>query len=107
MGVATGNCWRVAESGGVCEGAKLQEVVGGADHGPLGTYFFDAPQQELAESARLLDLSEHRFHHLFSQSIGCFEAAVVDLLSHPLLQRPTDFSVRGGQWLGASGRPHA
>src|SRR5205823_6083847 len=41
---------RVAASGGLCEGEQLQEVVGGADHGPLGTHFFDTPQQELAEA---------------------------------------------------------
>src|SRR5712664_1901220 len=41
---------RVAGSGGVCEGEQLEEVVGGADHGPLGTHFFDAAQQELAEA---------------------------------------------------------
>ena len=29
--------------------------VGGADHGPLGTYFLDAAQQELAEAACLFD----------------------------------------------------
>jgi hypothetical protein len=32
--------------------------VGGADHGPFGAHFLDAPQQELAEAARLFDLSE-------------------------------------------------
>ena len=95
---------RVAASGGLCEGEQLQEVVGGADHGPLGTHFFDTSQQELAEAARLFDLSEHRFHHLLSQSVGCFEAAVVDLFSHPLGQRSTNFSVRGCRVLGASGR---
>ena len=78
--------------------------MGGADHGPLGSHFFDAPQQELAEAACLFDLSEHWFHHLLSQSVGRFEAAVVDLLSHPLGQRSADFSVRGGWVLGASGR---
>src|SRR6202790_3901624 len=85
-GIVTGICWRLAGSGGVCEGEQLEEVVGGADHRPLGAHFCDAPQQELAESARLFDLSEHRFHHLLSQSVGRFEAAVVDLLSHSLGQ---------------------
>ena len=50
------------------------------------------------------DLSEHRFDHLLSQSVGRFEAAVVDLLSHPLGQRSADFSVRGCRVLGASRR---
>src|SRR5258707_424813 len=94
----------VAGSGGVCEGEQLQEVVGGADHGPFGTHFLDAAQQELAEAACLFDLSEHRFHHLLSQSVGRFEAAIVDLLSHPLGQRSADFSVLGCRVLGTSGR---
>src|SRR5258705_4510983 len=80
-----GICYRAAGSGGRCEGEQLQEVVGGADHGPFGTHFLDAPQQELAEAACLFDLSEHRFHHLLSQSVGCFEAAVVDLPAPPSL----------------------
>jgi hypothetical protein len=65
--------------------------------------FSTPPQQELAESARLFDLSEHRFHHLLSQSIGRFEAAVVDFLSHLLGQRSADFSVCCCRVLGASG----
>ena len=97
-----GVCCTVAASGGLCEGEQLQEVVGGADHGPLGTYFLDAAQQELAEAACLFDLSEHWFHHLLSQSVGCFEVAVVDLLSHPLGQRSTNFSVCRCRVLGAS-----
>ncbi len=30
--------------------------------------------RNLAETACLSDLSEHRFQHLLSQSVGCFEA---------------------------------
>jgi hypothetical protein len=40
----TGIYCRVAGSGGVCEGEQLQEVVGGADDGPFGAHFLDAPQ---------------------------------------------------------------
>src|SRR6266704_4523046 len=97
-------CCTVAASGGLCEGEKFQEIVGGADHGPLGTYFLDAAQQELAEAACLFDLSEHRFHHLLSQSVRRFEAAVVDLFAHQSRQRSTNFSVLGGWVLGTSGR---
>jgi hypothetical protein len=39
-----------------------------------------------------LILSEHRFHHLLSQSVRRFEAAVVDLFAHQLRQRSTNFS---------------
>src|SRR6266704_3947935 len=102
--MSTGVYCRVAVSGGLCESEQLQEVVGGADHRPLGTYFLDAAQQELAEAACLFDLSEHRFHYLLSQSVGRFEAVVVDLLSHSLGQRSANFSVLGGWVLGTSGR---
>src|SRR6266704_6694074 len=102
--MSTGVYCRVAVSGGLCESEQLQEVVGGADDGPLCTHFLDAAQQELAEAACLFDLSEHRFHYLLSQSVGCFEAAVVDLLSHLLRQWSADFSVLGGRVLGTSGR---
>src|SRR5229473_1655629 len=101
--MATGVYCRVAVSVGLCESEQLEEVVGGADHGPLGPAFLDAAPQELAEAACLFDLSEHRFHHLLSQSVGRLEAAVVDLLSHPLGQRSAGFSVRGCRVLGASG----
>src|SRR5580704_2449394 len=53
--MAAWHLFTVAASGGLCEGEKFQEIVGGADHGPLGTYFLDAAQQELAEAARLFD----------------------------------------------------
>lgn len=76
--------------------------MGGADHCALGMHFLNAPQQELAEAACLIDLSEHWSHRLLS--IGRFEAAVVDLLSHSLGQRSAAFSVRGGRVPGASGR---
>ncbi len=46
----------------------------------IGTYFLDAAQQELAETARLFDLSEHRLHQLLSQSVRRFEAAVCLLI---------------------------
>ena len=60
-----GICCTVTASGGLCESEKFQEIVGGADHGPLGTYFLDAAQQELAEAAWLFDLSEHRLTTCF------------------------------------------
>ena len=45
---------------------ELEEVVGGADHGPLGPDLIKAPQQELPEASGLLDLAEHRLDHLLS-----------------------------------------
>src|SRR6266581_7344141 len=100
--MATGVYCGVAVSGGLCESEQLEEVVGGADHGPLGPHFLDAAQQELAEAACLFDLSEHRFHHLLSQSVRRFEAAVVDLFAHQSRQRSTNFSVCRCRVLSAS-----
>jgi hypothetical protein len=55
-----------------------------------------------AEATCLFDLSEHRLHHLLSQSVRRFEAAVVDLCAHQLRQRSTNFSVCRCRVLGAS-----
>jgi len=46
--------------------------VGGADHRPFGTYFFDAPQQQLAEFSRLFDLSETPVPPLGSSATDLF-----------------------------------
>ena len=40
--------------------------MGEANEAPLGGDLLDAAQQELAEAARLLDLSEHRLGQLLS-----------------------------------------
>ena len=42
----------------------------GADDGPLGAHYFEASQQELAETAGLYDLSEHRLGQLLAQPVG-------------------------------------
>ncbi len=49
-------------------------------------------------------LTQHRLHHLLSQSVRRFEAAVVDLFAHQLRQRSTNFSVCRCRVLGASRR---
>jgi hypothetical protein len=38
-GIVTGICCPAAGSGGGREGEQLQEIVDGADHGPLGHVF--------------------------------------------------------------------
>src|ERR1700692_1037132 len=48
---------------------QLEEVVDGADDGPLGAHFFEASQQELAETAGLFDLSEHRLRPLLAGAV--------------------------------------
>ena len=46
--------------------SQLQQIVGGTDNAPFRAHLLDAPQQELAEAAPLLDLPEHRFGQLLA-----------------------------------------
>ena len=62
--------------------SELEKIVGGADKSPLGAHFFEAAQQELAEAARLFDLSEHRLGQLFAQPVGAGVSAGLDLGAH-------------------------
>jgi hypothetical protein len=48
---------------------ELEKIVGSADKSPLGAQLFEAVQQELAESARLFDLSEHWLGQLLAQPV--------------------------------------
>jgi len=48
---------------------RLEEVVGGADHGPFAPDLIEATQEELAEASGVLDLSEHRLDHLLAQAV--------------------------------------
>src|ERR1700730_2772648 len=66
---------------------QLEEVVDGADDGPLGAYFFEAAQQELTETAGLFDLSEHRLGQLLAQPVGARVPAGLDLRAHSLYAR--------------------
>jgi len=68
----------------VCE---LEKIVGGADDGPLGAHLVDAAHQELAESACLLDLPEHRLGELLAQPVGAGVPAGLDLCAHGLDSR--------------------
>src|ERR1700730_3870613 len=67
---------------------QLEEVVDGADDGPLGAYFFEAAQQELTETAGLFDLSEHRLGQLLAQPVGARVPASLDLREHFLEALP-------------------
>jgi hypothetical protein len=58
--------------------------VDGADDGPLGAHFFEAAQQELAETAGLFDLSEHRLGQLLAQPVRARVPAGLDLRAHCL-----------------------
>src|SRR6516225_3441376 len=61
---------------------EFEKIVGGADKSPLGAHLFEAAQQELAESTRLFDLSEHRLGQLFAQPVGAGVSADLDLGTH-------------------------
>jgi hypothetical protein len=62
--------------------SELEKIMGGADKSPLGAHLFEAAQQELAESARLFDLSEHRLGQLLAQPVGAGVSAGLDLGAH-------------------------
>src|SRR5712691_11648684 len=57
----------------------LQNVVGETHQGPFGPYLVDAPQQKLPESARLLDLAEHRFYNRLAAAYAALPALVFSL----------------------------
>jgi hypothetical protein len=51
-------CYRVAGSGGLCEGAQLQETVRGFNFAHSARTFQASRKQELAEAECLFDLGE-------------------------------------------------
>ena len=55
--------WQAAPRG------QFQQVVDGADQRPFALHRGQAAPQELAEAARLFDLSEDRFHNALSRRI--------------------------------------
>jgi hypothetical protein len=67
--------------------------VGGANQGPLGTHLLNTAQQELAEAACLLDLSEHRLDDLFPQPVAASPTRPLELSSHGLGERPADLAL--------------
>jgi hypothetical protein len=71
--------WRVQPAATANRSVTDRIRAGGADKSPLGAHLFEAAQQELAESARLFDLSEHRFGQLFAQPVGAGVSAGLDL----------------------------
>jgi hypothetical protein len=65
--------------------------VGGADQRPLGTYFLNATQQELAEAACLLDLSVRTPARRSALATGSGCAILpLELAPHGLGERPTN-----------------
>ena len=48
----------------ISEPEQFEQVVAGADEGPLALDLLQSRQQELAEAPALLDLAENRLHRL-------------------------------------------
>src|SRR5262245_59327289 len=55
-----------ADSSSYTETVQLENVVCGAHQRPFALYVLETPQQELPETARLLDLSDDRFDESFA-----------------------------------------
>src|SRR5580658_11346305 len=70
--------------GGVGE---LEQIVGGADHGPLGSDLVEAAQEELAEASGMFDMAEHRFNDLLSQAVTAAPAGELEFSGHGGLAR--------------------
>src|ERR1700719_1910782 len=66
---------------------EFEQVVDGADHRPLGSDLVEAAQEELAEASRMLDLAEHRFDDLLSQSVAAAAAGALEFGRHGGLAR--------------------
>src|SRR5258707_83055 len=79
---------------------KLKEVVGGADHRPLGTHFLDTAHEELPEPSRRLDLPEHRLDNLLPEAVSAAPAAAFKLSLHRLGQRAEGLAFGCGRVLG-------
>ena len=57
---------------------ELEEVVGGADHGPLASRLFEAAQAEPSEAPGLLDLPEHGLDDLPSEAVSAVPAGALE-----------------------------
>jgi len=65
---------------------ELEDVVGGADHGPFASDLVEPSEEELSEASGLLDLTEYRLGGLFSQPISATSPSASDLVGHCLHQ---------------------
>ena len=65
---------------------ELEDVVGGADHGPFASDLVEPSEEELSEASGLLDLTEYRLGGVFSQPISATSPSVSDLVGHCLHQ---------------------
>src|SRR4029434_9278433 len=75
--------WRVslvmASPLGCC---KLEEVVGGTDHGPLVSDLGEAAEEELSEASCRLDVTEDRLDDLLAQAVSAAVAGAAQLGGH-------------------------
>src|SRR5690242_17891076 len=61
---------------------EFEEVVGGAEQGPLGPDVFETTKKELAEAPGVLDLTEDRLDDLFAQAIATAPTGALELGGH-------------------------
>ncbi len=57
---------------------ELEEVVGGADHGPLASRLFEAVQAEPSEAPGPLDLPKHGLDDLLSEAVSAVPAGALE-----------------------------
>ena len=74
---------------------KFQQIVCGADQGPLSRHIFQSTAKELTKLAGHFDLPEHRLHDLLSKSVS----TPVPSLPYPLPHLPRSSS---GLWRRSS-----
>ena len=84
------------------EPEQLEQVVAGEDQRPLALDLLQTPQQELPETAALLDLAEYRLHRCHPQHVA---------LPAPFRPQLTPHPIPGGQMTGYAssrrGRNHS
>src|SRR5918996_4368829 len=83
--VSFGRAWReagVSAGSGDAGGEQLGEVVGGAHQRPLGLDLGEAAQEELAATAGMLDLADHRLDRLLAQAVARAPAGALEPRGH-------------------------
>jgi hypothetical protein len=62
---------------------EFEDVMCGAEHGPLGSRIFFSPEKKLPESTSLFDQSKDGLDNLFPQSIAAAPSSLPQPRSHP------------------------
>ena len=73
--------------GSSCCLCELEEVVGGADEGPLAFDLGAAPQQELSEATSKFDLTEDGLDDLLAKAVARAMPTLTEFFPHRSRQR--------------------